>query len=174
MRLLGILLVMVACGESVPGANVPVDVTPTEREGGSVSKAVPRPTADARLPSDKSDQSVCASRADGFGPVALDDAEAAGRRGKNTQKFGDTPSTQAKPIEVCGVHGEQAWLMRVKCSDGSRAFDNRDQVRLARVGSTGGGGRCDSMIDHYAVTCPEDLYDVFLDMYMCGPGEHFL
>ncbi|MBP6631258.1 MAG: hypothetical protein KA297_17615 [Kofleriaceae bacterium] len=42
----------------------------------------------------------------------------------------------------------------------------------ARVGAVGVGGRCAAtVIDHYAVTCPEATYDVYLDMYHCGPDE---
>lgn len=46
--------------------------------------------------------------------------------------------------------------------------------QLGRAGSTGAGGRCGSIIDKYALECPEKTYDVFVDIYMCGPNESLM
>ena len=108
---------------------------------------------------------------EGVGTIRLDQAEADGRYGLGATTFPTSPSTLEKPIEVCGLIGEVMWLTQVRCDDGSSPFSSLDQAHSARTGSEVSGGRCKSAIDRYQVTCPESTYEVFMDFYMCGPGE---
>jgi hypothetical protein len=103
--------------------------------------------------------------------VHLSAEEAVARHGFGARRFSQAPSSHERPIEVCGVGGEVQWLVRVKCDDGTNPFTDERHAHRARVGSLGGGGRCASRIDVYKVVCPEDTYDVHMDLYMCGPGE---
>ena len=116
---------------------------------------------------------TCKRRPDGS--YDLSGEEALERRGLGDRLFSDTPSAKEAPIEVCGIAAEHEWLMRVTCADGSRPFGrDPDKVRAARSGSIAGHARCDGlalMLDRYEVPCPEKRYDVYMDMYQCGPGE---
>jgi hypothetical protein len=100
------------------------------------------------------------------------------RRGLGDRLFSDTVSTLEKPIEVCGLRGELQWLTRATCADGSRPW-GRDMRKAheARSGSSSGAARCGDpfgpMVDLYEVPCPEKRYEVYIDMYECGPGESF-
>jgi hypothetical protein len=49
----------------------------------------------------------------------------------------------------------------------------RSELAGSRVGNTGTGGRCGTIIDLYAVPCPDKQYEVYMDMYHCLPGESF-
>lgn len=110
----------------------------------------------------------------GIGYIALDAAAAARRHGQGASKLSQIASSKAQPIELCGIDAQHAWLLAARCDDGSAPFTSRAQVAAARVkGSVGYGGRCASTIDKYDVRCPEKTYEVFMDMYMCGPGESF-
>jgi hypothetical protein len=143
------LLFLVACGGSAPPPQAPVSNT------GSGSQ----PPAPVGLSND-----VCRQRSDDFGPVPLRAEQVALRRGTGVKKLADIVSTREAPIEVCMPDGERAWLEATSCGDGSKpAFQ--------RTGSIGPGGTCGSVIDLYAVTCPEKQYEVFMDMYMCPPGK---
>ena len=107
----------------------------------------------------------------GIGAVSLSADEASKRYGQGVTQLSKVPTTKEKPIEVCGVAAQHAWLMATRCDDGSAPFKSRGDAAGARSGSRGIGGRCKSTIDLYQVTCPEKTYDVFMDLYMCGPGE---
>ena len=89
------------------------------------------------------------------------------RNGAGVTKFSLAHSTKQAPIEVCTIHAENEWLMSLRCDDGSHAIADHDAAEMARVGNVGKGGRCNSVIDHYRVKCPEASYDVFLDGYVC-------
>jgi hypothetical protein len=114
------------------------------------------------------------------GTVQLGADEARARHGHGATKFSAAPTTKEKPIEVCGVDGQLEWLVTVTCDDGTQPFtgpggpgEAMDRAHSARRGSVGPGGRCQSPIDIYEVTCPERTYEVHMDMYMCGPDESF-
>lgn len=115
----------------------------------------------------------CAMRDDNARDLTAE--RAAARRGAKDTHFADTASSAAEPIEVCGVKGELGWLTRMQCADGSRPFgDDVDRAHDARKGSmmgTGTGPCGAAPLDHYTVQCPEKSYEVYMDMYMCGPGE---
>lgn len=107
----------------------------------------------------------------GIGAVALTADEANKRYGQGVTKLSEAPSSKEQPIEVCGVAQQHDWLLAAQCDDGSSPLKAPEAAAGARVGSMGVGGRCASVIDKYVVTCPESSYDVYMDLYMCGPGE---
>jgi hypothetical protein len=118
----------------------------------------------------------CQRRPDGA--FALTQADAANRRGLRDRTFTETTSSLQGPIEVCGVRGELEWLTRVSCQNGSHPFGNDlDKAHAARAGTKPAqASRCPSEpspIDRYVVRCPEGEYQVYMDMYECGPGEKF-
>jgi hypothetical protein len=106
------------------------------------------------------------------GAYDLDAAQVAARRGTHDKTFADTPSTQATPLQVCGLHGELAYLTRVTCADGSRPWTTAKAAHAGRKGAamTPGVG-CARPVDAYVAPCTERAYEVFFDMYQCGPGE---
>lgn len=108
---------------------------------------------------------VCATQTGMFGPFSLNETQASQRYGKNAATYADAPTTKDKAVEVCGIPASRQWLSGTTCLDGTPAKQN------GRVGSVGSGGRCGSIIDLYTVTCPEGNYDVYIDIYMCGPDE---
>ena len=82
-------------------------------------------------------------------------------------------SSQARPVEVCGVGGELSWLIKLTCPDGSSPFASTQIAHNARIGNTGAGGRCGTIIDLYSVPCPGQTYEIYMDMYHCPPEESF-
>lgn len=116
----------------------------------------------------------CRRRPDGSFDLTAEDMLA--RRGLGDRVFGETPSTVQSPIQVCGLRGQLEWLTRLTCADGSRPWGKDFQkAHNARTGSTMGYPRCPgdigNMVDHYKAPCPEKQYDVYIDLYECGPGE---
>jgi hypothetical protein len=158
------LLALAACGGK-PAATSTTTPAPASTPPASGAEAEPR--GDAPKTGDPADQAVCATRTDMFGPFMLDQAQAQRRYGANARTFVDAPTTKTRAIEVCGVAASQQWLRGTACADGSSAKQN------GRSGSVGPGGRCRAVIDLYTVTCPERQYEVYIDMYMCGPAESF-
>jgi hypothetical protein len=158
------LLVLAACGGGT--STQPTTPTPTNTAPGPAETS---PAAPA-----ENDASICSTRAEQFGAMQLDAAQAARRRGRDVTKFSIAKTTKEKPLEVCGVGQQQQWLMTATCEDGSRPYDDVNQIRESRRGSVGAGGTCGTIIDLYAVTCPEATYEVFIDMYHCGPGESLM
>ena len=147
------LALLVACGGSSP----PRATAPPEPAGHS-----------SNFGRDYPKTGVCANRPDEFGPFVLDPKQAAMRHGLTAVKYSDAPSTLDKPIEVCGVRGEYAWLRSHGCADGVRG-----SVSPLR-GNLGPGGQCGAIIDQFTVQCPEGKVEVIIDMYMCGPDEQFM
>jgi len=111
---------------------------------------------------------VCANRPDDFGPFVLDARQAAMRYGLTAVKYTDAPSTQAKPVEVCGVRGEEDWLHSRQCAHGHPGQES--DIR----GDTGPGGQCGAIIDLFTIQCPEGKVEILMDMYQCGPNERFM
>jgi hypothetical protein len=166
-----LLALAVACGGSSPESAEPAAPTSaTEPPAGDAPAPTAAPTPEQSSPS-WTDTSVCAQRSDQFGPITLDARQATGRYGHGSTRFDQVLSSKERPVEVCGTGGELDWLFRTSCADGSHPFADRAAAHGARRGSLGGGGRCGSVIDAYDVPCPEQTYKVFMDMYMCGPGE---
>lgn len=115
------------------------------------------PTTACRLP----------AGADDTVPAGVSPAEVLASYGRADHAFADSPSTKARPIEVCGMQAETGYLTRLTCADGSHAFADRAAADGARTGNVGDGGRCGRTIDQYDVPCPEQTYSVFIDAYRC-------
>jgi hypothetical protein len=145
------LLVLAACGGKPAATSTAPRTDPAQPPDGEGKPAA--------------DKGVCANRPEMIGPVTLDDAQAQQRYGANARTFADAPTTNERAIEVCGVAASRQWLRGTACADGSPPKQN------GRSGSVGPGGRCGSILDLYSVTCPEGDYDVYIDIYMCGPNE---
>jgi hypothetical protein len=163
MRILAAaLLVVAACGgKPATTSTTPPPGPPQPPDGDGA-----QPGGEAAKPGDPTaDKAMCANRPDMFGPFALDAAQAQRRYGANARTFADAPTTKERAIEVCGIPASVQWLRGTTCADGSTAKQN------GRRGSVGRGGRCGAVIDRYSVTCPEGDHDVYIDIYMCGPGE---
>ncbi|MDQ3366044.1 MAG: hypothetical protein M3680_11520 [Myxococcota bacterium] len=172
MRHLLVISLLAACGGKAPAPTPPTtgsSITSVDAPHASGEPAAPPAPAATAL-----DATVCAHRAEELGPVTLDAAQAGLRRGATAKQFGEVVTSKEQPIEVCGVAGQRGYLTRVTCGDGSSAFADPMSVGKARRGNVGPGGLCRSIIDVYAVTCPEAEYQVHVDMYMCGPGESFM
>jgi hypothetical protein len=103
--------------------------------------------------------------------VGLPPAAWAQRRGAGVTTFRDAASTKALPIEMCGVPAATEWLTTLACDDRSRPLATRRDAANARSGNVGLGGRCQSIIDHYRVTCPEASYEIYIDAYVCPRPE---
>lgn len=110
---------------------------------------------------------------DGFGPVAWPAASADERWAIHQTRVAKVRTSQARPVEVCGVRGQVDWLMRLTCPDGSHPFSDPETAHNSRAGNVGPGGRCGTIIDLYVVPCPDRDYEVFMDLYHCAPGESF-
>lgn len=158
------LFALAACGGGGTSTQPTTPTTPTTPTNTT-------PVAETPPPVVENDASICTSRESEFGPMQLDAAQAARRRGRDTVKFSAANTTKEKPIEVCGVGKQQEWLMRAACDDGSRPFEDRSQIAQSRRGNVGPGGTCGAIIDLYAATCPEKTYEIHVDMYHCGPNE---
>jgi hypothetical protein len=147
---------------------------------GGAAKATPpqqpsnQGSGDGAPASGGADKAACANRSDEFGPFTLDAAQAKQRYGVGAHSYAATPTTKEHAIEVCGVTASLAWLMAATCDNGQPAFRNMGDAHDSRSGSVGGGGRCGAIIDLYVAKCPEREYQVFIDMYMCGPGDKFM
>jgi hypothetical protein len=159
------LLVLAACG-GTPAATTPTTprTDPTQPPDGEDA----RRGDDAAKAGEPADKAACANRPEAFGPFLLDEEQAKRRYGANARTYADAPTTKERAIEVCGIPASRQWLRGTACADGSAAKQN------GRSGSVGSGGRCGAVIDLYTVTCPESDYEVFIDIYMCGPGESFM
>ena len=152
------ILVLAACG----GSSTPPTTPPPQQPLANTAPETPPAGPPEVLPG--LDASVCAQRADSFGPVPLNEAQLAQRRGTGATRFDLVVTTKEAPIEVCMPPGQRAWLATVSCKDGTRP------TSAQRGGSVGAGGSCGSIIDLYEVVCPEKTYEVYMDMYMC-PAE---
>jgi hypothetical protein len=99
--------------------------------------------------------------------VGLSRAAWTQRKGAGITSFRDASSTKAVPIEMCGVGAATEWLTTLQCDDRTRPLPERRDAANARAGNVGPGGRCQSIIDHYRVTCPEASYEIYIDAYVC-------
>ncbi len=77
-----------------------------------------------------------------------------------------------RPVKVCGVHGEQAYLASLLCADEARTppfvdpFEVMDATRETQQRAFRARA-----VDRYEVTCPGGVQDVFLSPYHCGEEE---
>ncbi len=111
------------------------------------------------------DLRACNDKANSSKAVGLPAAEWNKRNGAGVTKYANARSTKDLPIEMCGIREENTWLVSLTCNDGSHPIMDAE---TARVGNVGTGGRCGSIVDKYAVKCPEKTYDIFIDAYICS------
>jgi hypothetical protein len=137
--------------------------------------ATPKPIASTGTPTTPTTTEApgCSNRSDEFGPYQLTREQAAHRTGAGATQAKSVTTTKELPVEVCGVGGENNYLASLACADGSHAYKGPGDVERSRRGNVGPGGRCHTIIDLYDVPCPEQTYEIYLDMYQCGPGEDF-
>ena len=159
--------IIAACGGSQkpppmpnPPTNTGGGTTPPPTTGGSVAWV--------------DDQAMCANHPDELGPWNLTQDQMSKRYGTGVTALASIQTSQQHPIEVCGVPAENVWLASSTCADGSHPYPGPDAVEESRAGNTGEGGRCGGIIDLYKAKCPEKVYDVYIDMNLCGPGESFM
>lgn len=135
---------------------------------GCHKQAKPEALPEAQSPAPGAQDPWCANKP-AFGPVSLTAEQVAQRRGPpaSLAAFIAAPYT----VEVCGVQGELAALMSLRCEDGSQPYDSPQQAHASRTGSGDWPTRCGTPADHYVIPCPERSYEMVFDMYMCGPGE---
>jgi hypothetical protein len=163
--------IIAACGGS---QKQPTTTGPSNTGGGSGS--APPTTSVAWV----DDASMCANHPDELGPWNLTQDQMSKRFGTGVTALASITTSQAHPIEVCGVPAENVWLASSTCADGSHPYPGADletregSVEASRAGNTGEGGRCGGIIDLYKAKCPEKTYDVYIDMNLCGPGESFM
>lgn len=167
MRISGLcsILLLGACGGG--GTSTQTTTPPTNTTGSAAEPTEPAAPVE-------NDASICENRPEQFGPLQLDATQAARRRGRDITTFAAAKTTKEKPLEVCGIRQQQQWLMTATCEDGSRPYNDVNQIRDSRRGNVGPGGTCGTIIDLYVATCPEATYELHIDMYHCGPGESFM
>jgi hypothetical protein len=108
---------------------------------------------------------------EGTAPILVDDATWQARRGVLAKRFADVRTSVEEPVEVCGIEGEIEWMMAVQCNDGSQAYGTMAEVNDGRDSWLDRGGRCNSVLDRYTVTCPEATYTIHVDRYLCPETE---
>lgn len=109
----------------------------------------------------------------GFGPIPWAEGTGDERWMFTETQVSSVLSSQQRPVEVCGVGGELQWLVGLTCPGGSHPYPDKQTAHASRVGNTGAGGRCGTIIDLYAVPCPDKQYEIYIDMYHCLPTESF-
>jgi hypothetical protein len=166
MRRVALALLLTACGRSgaAPPAQQPVVAVAQPPSGSNEGEPPPRqtPQSPAAPPS-------CERPAE-FGPVIVSSDAYARRTGAGALRFSDAPTTKELPLEECGLQQSLRRLVELTCNDGSNPFPGLRQAHVSRAGNVGPGGRCGSIVDLYRVPCPEKVYDVYVDMYVCRPG----
>ncbi len=165
--LLATATIIAACGGSQKPQPVP---TPPSNTGGGSGTPPPAGGGVAWV----DDASMCANHPDELGPWNLTTDQMSKRFGTGVTALASITTSQAHPIEVCGVPAENTWLAASTCADGSHPYPGPEAVEESRAGNTGPGGRCGGIIDLYKAKCPEKVYDVYIDMNLCGPGESFM
>jgi hypothetical protein len=123
-----------------------------------------------RQPDEEPAQSGAAQcmRPEMFGPAVVPAATYAARTGATAHKFSELITSRERPLEECGLEAVLRRLATLTCNDGTNPF--KGDLRAAhasRLGNTGPGGRCGSILDHYRAPCTEKTYDVHADMYFC-------
>lgn len=100
-------------------------------------------------------------------PVGIPEREWQHRNGADVTRVSEAKSTKALPIEMCGIAAANTWLTSLRCDDGSQPLKDRADAEHARAGNVGKGGRCESIIDRYAVVCGGTSHEIFIDAYVC-------
>jgi hypothetical protein len=127
-------------------------------------EAVAKCVADAAV--EKTDLRACDDH-DPARTVGMPRAAWERRKGANVTRYSAAKSSKSAPVELCGIPAINQWLVDAACDDGSHPFANRSGAESARTGNVGEAGRCGSIVDLYAVKCPEATYQIYLDGYVC-------
>jgi len=157
---LAVVTLSLGCGSQPRQSSAPVTPQPEHQ----VAEPVETQVSPSSENSAATEQPPIECNKEMLGAVNLSAEDAARRFGLGVTRLSAVTTSLKEPIEVCGPPGQRAWLTLAKCDDGSTADFSRD-------GSVGSGGRCAGIIDRYLAKCPETEYEVFMDMYMCGPDE---
>jgi len=104
---------------------------------------------------------------EGATPILVDDATWQARTGVRAKRFADVSTTIDEPVEVCNIDGEVEWMTSMTCNDGSKPYGSKAEVNESRDGWLERGGRCNSVLDRYTVSCPEATYTIHVDRYVC-------
>ncbi len=104
---------------------------------------------------------------EGSTAIIVDDDTWQARRGLRAKRFADVSTTVEEPVEVCKIDGEIDWMTGVTCDDGSNPYASREEVNEGRDSWLDRGGRCNSILDRYTVSCPEATYTIHIDRYLC-------
>ncbi|HEY3498051.1 MAG TPA: hypothetical protein VGK73_25305 [Polyangiaceae bacterium] len=133
------------------------------------SPAQPDPRGAASAPDDEpSVPAWCGRSPDDFGPALVPPDRYERRAGAGIRSFAALTTSQAAPLEECGLEAALQRLAGMSCRDGQQPFAGDLQAaHRSRSGSTGPGGRCGSILDRYVARCSEATYDVYVDMYFC-------
>ena len=182
--ILGCAAVLLVAGCGPAAGDQPVQ-DPSDGAGGGHETTNPLDDRGELRPEDETTTSVGAADLDtplacpveggatGFGPIAWPAGSGADRWMFTETQVANVQSSQSRPVEVCGVGGELAWLVKLTCPDGSSPFASTQIAHNARIGNTGAGGRCGAIIDLYSVPCSGQAYEIYMDMYHCPPEESF-
>jgi len=138
-----------------------------------ITRATPPPSTATAVPAASGAGGLACGRNDNdiFAPSLVPHDAYASRNGVMAARFSQLTTSMERPLEECGLRTVLQRLVALTCDDGSNPF--RSDLRAAhasRRGSRGAGGRCDQIIDVYAVACPEKTYEVYADMYFCTEG----
>ena len=117
----------------------------------------------------KTTRSPC-NRPDPFGPVLMPTADI--RKPPADTNLPAVNSSKESPIELCGIEAELAWLVALRCQNGSAPLRTMRDASAARSHSMR-AGRCDSMVDLFDVNCPERTQAVYVDAYVCASITNF-
>ncbi len=163
-----VVALLSACAPNVTAGPV---AAPTDS-----SPLPPLPASSAQAPPAASASPDHCKVKDMFSGVTVSAEEFERRKGAHASKFSEVPTTKATPLEACGVRESVEAIFRLSCNDGSRPFASPNQAHASRAGNVGVGGRCETVIDLYKIPCPEQTYDLYVDIYLCpvgrGPFDH--
>lgn len=157
---------------SETSANAPAAMSENPDPGKRVPGSDDTPEAVTTPPVPPRDPVDCSS-SEPSGALSLSAEELSRRHGRDQTALAELSTSLRRPVEVCGIRGQHAFLLASVCADGSHPFARVTDILTAWKGSQGAGGRCGKLIDRYEVPCAEKRYQVFMDMYFCGGDEAF-
>ncbi len=136
--------------------------------GCAASAQNPSPATATAVPAAPAAATSC-ERPDELGPAIIPEQDYLHRGGVGAAAFSDLATTQAAPLEECGLRATLTRLATLFCANGPNPFNgDLSAAHRTRRGNTGSGGRCGSIIDVYEIPCPEKTYEVYSDLYVCS------
>jgi hypothetical protein len=174
-----VALAAAACGGSSTGPVAGPVVSHGDPSAGAQHRAADEPGANDHAASEAPTTAAAEApppgpvtcNREGFGPAQLSPQDYATRHGADMTDLTALATSKEQPVEVCSVAGQHEYLLQATCADGSRPLADASAARRARVGSVGPGGRCGAIIDLYQIPCPEQTYEVYMDLYFCLAGD---